>query len=304
VDVVVSGSHGLIGGALVADLRAHGDRAIVLARGTAAGSNQHGSDELRWDPAAGRIDAAGLEGVDAVVHLAGAGIADRRWNEARKRVVLESRVQGTTVLAAAIAGCQRPPPLLISASAVGVYGDRGDDELTEASAIGSGFLADLCRQWEAATGPAEQAGVRVVHARSGIVLTADGGALPRMALPFKFGAGGRLGSGRQWMSWITLVDEIAALRHLLTGDRRGPVNLTAPVPVTNREFTATLGRVLHRPAVLAVPSAALRFALGREMVDEMFLASARVLPRVLETDGFRYAHPDLDGALRAVFARH
>jgi uncharacterized protein (TIGR01777 family) len=293
VKVAVSGAHGLIGGALVDRLSRAGHDMVRLVR------VEPGPGEVRWDPGAGQIDAASLEGLDAAVHLAGVGIGDRRWNEAHKRRVLDSRVQGTGLLASALAALDRPPAALLSASAIGIYGDRGDEILTEESPTGTGFLAELCVRWEAATGPAERAGIRVVHLRSGIVQATSGGALGKQLPLFRFGLGGRLGSGRQYVSWISLHDEISAIEHALSTETlRGPANLTAPDPVTNAEYTAALGAVLHRPAALRVPRGALRLALGREMAAEMLLGGQRVLPAALEASGFRFEQPALPAALR------
>jgi hypothetical protein len=298
MDVVVSGSTGFIGSAVVDELRRGGDRAIRLVRPASAPVD---GPSVAWDVDAGSMDATGLEGVDAVIHLAGAGIGDRRWNAAHKRAVLESRVRGTELLARSLAGLARPPRVLVSASAVGYYGDRGDEVLTEQSTPGRGFLADVCRAWEAAAAPAAEAGIRVVHPRTGIVLARHGGVLPRMLLPFRFGAGGRVGSGRQWMSWIALSDEVDALLHLVRAEELvGGVNFTAPEPVTNADFAKAAGRALHRPAVLPAPAAALKLALGREMASELLLAGQRAVPARLEASGFKFRHPDLEGALAAV----
>jgi uncharacterized protein (TIGR01777 family) len=291
--IAVTGSHGFVGSGLVAQLRAQGDAVVPIVRGPG------GAGEVSWDPEAGTIDAAGLEGLDAVVHLAGAGVADRRWSPAYKRTIVDSRVSGTTTLATALAGLSDKPAVLISASAVGYYGERGDQVLDEGASVGTGFLADVCRQWEAATAPAEGAGIGVVTVRNGVVLSASGGALKKQLLPFRLGLGARLGSGRQYFSWISRTDHLAALNFLLHHDVRGPVNLTAPGVVTNAEFTRALGRALHRPAVLGVPAAALRLAAGREMADEFFLVSQRVEPAQLLSHGFTFAHPTLAEALPA-----
>jgi uncharacterized protein (TIGR01777 family) len=257
---------------------------------------------VRWDPAAGTIDAAGLEGVDAVIHLAGAGIGDKKWTPARKQLILESRTRGTDLLARTLAGLNRPPQRLLSGSAVGFYGNRGAEELTEASGPGNDFPAQVCVAWEAATAPAEEAGIRVVHLRSGIVLARQGGALGRMLLPFKLGLGGRIGSGEQYLSWITLDDHLGALRHLLAADDvSGPVNLTAPNPATNAEFTRALGAALHRPTVLPTPLFPLKVVFGAELVEAL-TEGQRVLPRLLEQRGYAFAHAQLDDALRAVVA--
>lgn len=299
MDVLVTGAHGLIGSALLPRLRADGHRVVRLVRGA-----PEGADDVRWDPAAGTIDAAGLEGVDAVVHLAGAGIGDKKWTPARKQLVLESRTQGTDLLARTLAGLGRPPKVLLSGSAVGYYGDRGAEELTEASAPGDDFPARVCVAWEAATAPAEAAGIRVVHLRTGIVLAAHGGALHRMLLPFRLGLGGRIGSGEQYLSWITLDDHVGALRHLLDDDdgARGPVDLTAPNPATNAEFTKALGAALHRPTPLPTPLLPLKALYGAELVDSLLVHGQRAFPRVLEQRGYVFEHPRLDDALRAVLA--
>ena len=291
--VVVTGSSGLIGSALVRALQARGDEVTRLVRRTPA------PGEARWNPEEGHIERGVLEGQDAVVHLAGVGIGDRRWSEEHKRAVLDSRVKGTTLIAETIAALTDKPRVLASASAMGYYGLRGDEVLTEDSAPGTGFLTEVCVQWEAATAPAEDAGVRVVHLRTGLVLSPDGGALKQMLLPFKMGLGGRIGNGRQWWSWISIEDEVGAIIHLIDGaDERGPVNLTAPNPVTNEQFTRTLNGVLRRPTLLPTPTFALRAMFGSEAVDEMFLGGQRVLPARLQADGYGFRHPDLEGALR------
>ncbi|CAN5851861.1 TIGR01777 family oxidoreductase [soil metagenome] len=276
MDVVISGSHGLIGQALVHSLEADGHRAIRLVRGDGGGS-ESGRASVRWDPANGEIDRAGLEGADAVVHLAGEGIADARWTDAHKRRVLESRTRGTTLLAEALADLDAKPKVLLSGSAVGYYGDRGDEELTETSPPGDLFLSEVCTAWEAATRPAADAGIRVACVRTGIVLSADGGALAKQLPLFKFGLGGKLGSGRQYQSWISIDDHIGALRCLLDHDVRGPVNLTAPAPVTNATFTDALGAVLRRPTFLPIPSFGPKLLLGSELAHELLFASQRVL---------------------------
>lgn len=295
MDVVVSGSSGLIGGALTTALAGAGHRVVRLTRGGGQGPGTHG-----WDPEAGTVDAAGLEGVGAVIHLAGEGIGARRWNEAHKARVLDSRVKGTTLLAETLIKLDRPPATWLSASAVGYYGDRGDESLTESSPPGTGFLADVCQAWEASTAPAQAAGIRVAHLRTGIVLSAQGGALAKMLRPFKLGAGGRMGSGRQWMSWISLADEVGAIVHLLGADGvRGPVNLTAPEPVRNADLAKALGRALHRPTVVPIPAFALRALLGAEMAQELLLAGQRVMPERLTASGYTFIHPDLASALPA-----
>ena len=297
--VLVSGSHGLIGSELVARLPGAGHESVRLVRGARAAPA-----EARWDVEAGTIDSGALDGVDAVVNLAGEGIAAHRWSADHKRRVLASRVEGTRLLAEAAAAAQPRPSVFVNASAIGYYGDRGEEELTEESAPGRDFLADVCRQWEAATGAAEAAGVRVVLLRSGIVLSPKGGALAKQLPLFRLALGGRLGSGRQWTSWISLDDEVGAILHSLGEEGvRGPVNATAPHPVTNAQFTRTLARVLRRPAVARVPGPALSAAMGAEMAKVMLLASQRVLPAKLDATGYRFRHRELDPALRALLGR-
>jgi uncharacterized protein (TIGR01777 family) len=263
------------------------------------------STEIGWDPAAGRHDAAALAPLDAVVHLAGAGIGDHRWTDEYKQLLLDSRVDGTTLLASKLAEVGADgPEVLISASAIGFYGDRGDELLDETSDGGPGFLADICRAWEASTAPAEAAGVRVAHIRTGLVLSGDGGALDwKMKLLFKLGAGGRLGSGRQWWSWISIGDEVRAIEHLLTSSLSGPVNLTAPSPVRNAEFVKALGRVLKRPAVVPVPSFGPKLLLGSELAKALLFDGQRVMPNALLGDGFTFDHTDVESALSAVLGR-
>ncbi|HEV7526949.1 MAG TPA: TIGR01777 family oxidoreductase [Acidimicrobiia bacterium] len=296
MDVAISGASGLLGSALAASLQADGHQVLRFKRGGITKD-----DEIGWDPDAGRIDAPALEGIDAVVHLAGEGIGEKRWSDVQKKRILTSRTTGTAILAAAVASRERKPSVLVSASAVGYYGDRGDEILTEASAPGEGFLADVCKAWEAETRPAADAGVRTVNVRTGIVLAKHGGALQRMLLPFRLGVGGRQGSGRQWMSWITLDDEVAALRAAIDDERlRGPVDLTAPNPVTNADFARALGRVLRRPTVLPTPMFPLKLRYGGELVDSLLLASQRVLPARLEAISFPFRYPVLQPALEAI----
>lgn len=300
MDVLVTGAGGFIGTALLPALVDAGYRPIRALRGAAV---PKGVDAIAWDPAAGTIDVASLEGLGAVVHLAGTGIGDRRWTRARKREILESRTRGTALLASALARLGRAPSVLVSASAVGYYGNRGDEVLTEASGPGEGFLADVCEEWEAAALPAVEAGIRLVTIRSGIVLGRGGGVLARLLTPFRLGLGGRVGDGRQWMSWITLVDEVRAILHALATDAlAGPVNLTAPSPVTNAELTTTLGAALHRPTKLPTPLPALRLRYGAELVRSLLLDGQRVLPEALQQSGFSFAHPTLEVGLRAVLA--
>ncbi len=292
VDVCLTGSHGLIGGALIPRLRADGHRVLRLVRGA-----PEGTDDVRWDPEAGTIDAAGLVGVDAFVHLAGAGIGDKKWTPERKQLVLESRTRGTGLLATTLAALDRKPSVLVSASAIGYYGNRGDEILTEDAAPGNDFGAQVCVAWEDATAPAADAGIRVARMRTGLVLAKQGGVLQRMLLPFKLGIGGRLGSGKQYMSWIALDDDISAILHLInTASLSGPVNLTAPNPVPNYEFTASLGRAVHRPTILPTPMFGLKVVYGGELVDTL-LGSQRVSSAKLQQSGFEFAHPALDGAL-------
>jgi uncharacterized protein (TIGR01777 family) len=295
MEIVVTGSSGLIGTALVAGLEADGHRVRRLVRRPA-----QGSDEVRWDPSAGQIDRDGLEGADGVVHLAGPGIGDKRWSEARKHDLREARVVGTTLLAESLADLDAKPPVLVSGSAIGYYGDRGDEKLTEKSKAGDDFLADLCRDWEGAAAPAAAAGIRVATIRTGIVLAPGGGALEKLLPLFKLGLGGRLGSGRQYWSWITIDDEVRAIRHLLEHDVSGPVNLTAPEPATNQEITSTLGEVLNRPTLFPVPRFGPKLILGGEATETFLYASQRVYPKVLEADGFTFTHPDVESALRAI----
>lgn len=300
MDVAITGSRGLVGTALVPALAQAGHRPARVVR-----THPVGSDEVGWDPDAGAIDAAGLEGIGAVIHLAGAGIGDKGWTPERKRLILESRTKGTDVLTRALAGLASRPSVLISASGVDYYGPHADEAVTEEAPSGSGFLADVCKQWEDATKPAADAGIRVVRIRTGPVLSADGGLLGRLLLPFRIGLGGRVGTGEQYMSWIALDDHVAAILHLLSrDDSAGPYNFTAPNPVTNREFTNVLGRVLHRPTRIPTPLLPLRLRYGSELVRELLLTGQRVLPKRLDETGFRFAFPTLEEALRAALDRH
>jgi uncharacterized protein len=294
--VVVTGSSGLIGQALCSHLAGSGHDVVRIVRRPV----RPGESALGWDPEASKIDADGLEGADAVVHLAGAGIGESRWSEARKQVLVESRTRSTGLLAGALAGLDRRPRVLVCASAIGIYGDRRDEILTEQSPAGDDFLASLCVRWEAEAAPVAEAGIRVVCARTGLVLSREEGALPKLLPLFKLGLGGRFGSGTQWWSWITLGDEIRAIEWLLENDVRGPVNLTAPNPVTNREFTRVLSAVLSRPARLPVPSFGPRLLLGTELADALLFTSARVRPAVLESSGFAFSHADLETGLRSM----
>lgn len=297
--IVVTGATGLIGTALVASLREAGHPVTRLVRGTPA------ADDARWDPSAGAIDESAIDGAWAIVHLAGEGIADQKWTDEHKRRVLDSRVVGTTLLAKTIASLETPPTSFVSGSAIGYYGDRGDEVLDETSPPGTGFLADVVRAWEASTAAVEGTGVRTVHLRTGIVLSTKGGALKQQLLPFKLGLGGRLGSGRQYLPWITLADEVSAIRFVLDNNTMsGPVNAVGPNPVANSVFTKALGKALHRPTLLPIPLFPIKARFGSEMVEEMLLSSARVTPSVLQHAGFRFANPDLDAALRYLLESH
>jgi uncharacterized protein len=293
--VAVTGASGLIGSALTRRLEADGHAVLRLVRHAPKGAG-----EARWDPASGQVDASALEGVDAVVNLAGENVGER-WTDERRRRIRQSRVDGTHLLATTLAGLPRKPKVLVNASAVGIYGDRGDERVDEMSAPGGGFLAEVVRDWEAATAPAAEAGIRVVLPRFGVVLTARGGALAKMLTPFRLGAGGTMGGGRQWMSWVSLDDAVNVLYLALVDERlSGPINVVADA-VTNEEFTRTLAKVLHRPALVPVPSFALKLAFG-EMARETILISQRVDHRMLTQLGYSFAHPELEGALRAAVA--
>jgi uncharacterized protein (TIGR01777 family) len=305
MNVLVSGSSGLIGSALVDRLLSERHSVVRLVRAPVPAASVAG--QVSWDPEAGTIDLPGLERAgpfDAAVHLAGAGIGDKRWSPARKQIILDSRTTSTGLLADSLLALTAPPPVLVSASAVGYYGIRGDEELTEASSTGTDFLAEVCRAWEGATAPAASGGIRTVMVRSGIVLSRSGGALAKQLPLFRVGLGGPMGSGRQFRSWITLDDEVSVLlRGIEDSDLSGPVNATAPVPATDRELAKAMGRALRRPAVAAVPAPALRLALGKEMAEELVLGGQRVLPAALTARGFAFAHADLDEALASVLAR-
>ncbi|MFE1755405.1 TIGR01777 family oxidoreductase [Streptomyces anandii] len=291
--IAVAGASGLIGSALVRSLAADGHEVVRLVRRSA-----RGEDEVCWDPDGQYVDAAGLAGCDAVVNLAGAGVGDRRWTDAYKREIRDSRVLGTAALAEAAASLDTPPRVFVSGSAIGFYGDTGGRAVDEDAPPGDGFLPRLCVEWEEAAAPAQEAGIRTVFARTGLVVARGGGAWGRLFPLFKAGLGGRLGSGAQYWSFIALHDEVAALRHLLdTEGLSGPVNLTAPEPLTNREITAAMGRVLGRPAPFAVPAPVLRAVLG-EMAGDV-LGSARVVPKRLLESGFSFAFPRIEDAVRA-----
>lgn len=295
--IAVTGSSGLIGSALTRSLRADGHDVVKLVRRAPAGP-----EEVRWDPHRGTVDTGGLEGCAAVVHLAGAGIGDRRWTGSRKKELVDSRVLGTGAVARAAASLDTAPRVLVSASAIGVYGDTGDRYVDEDSPAGTGFLAELCQEWEAAADPARAAGIRTVHTRTGLVVAKGGGAWGKLFPLFKAGLGGRLGDGRQFWSFIALHDEVAAIRYALQdAELAGPVNLTAPEPLTNREITAVMGRMLRRPTVAAVPESVLRLVLG-ELAQDV-VGSQRVRPkRLLESD-FRFAFPEIDQAVGAALGQ-
>jgi len=297
--ILVSGSHGLVGKALTHSLTNDGHEVVRLVRR----ERNFGSLEVEWYPDQGRIDAAHLEGIDAVIHLAGDNIAGSRWTTQKKRTIRESRVQGTSLLSDTLASLSRPPSVFISASAIGFYGDRGDELLSEKSLPGKDFLANVCIDWEAATISAAEQGIRTTHARFGIILDAREGALAKMLPPFRAGIGGKIGAGNQWMSWVALDDVVAALKFLLAdGTIQGPVNVVAPNPVTNAEFTTTLARVLSRPAILPMPAFAARLAFG-EMADALLLAGQKVEPAVLEDNGFLFSWPTLEPAMKHILNR-
>jgi len=297
MQIAVSGSSGLVGSALLPFLTTGGHRVTRLVRKAAGG------DEVAWDIAQGVKELPRLEGVDAVVHLAGENIAAGRWTAARKEEIRRSRVEGTRRLSESLARLSRRPKVLVSASAVGFYGNRGNEILHEDSTPGRDFLAQVCRDWEAATEPASRAGIRAVQLRFGMILSPAGGALKKMLLPFKLGAGGRIGSGTQYVSWIAIDDAVGAIHHaIVTESLQGPVNGVAPTPVSNAEYTRTLARVLSRPAIAPMPAFAARLAFG-EMADALLLASQRVMPSRLQATGYRFRHPELEGALRHLLGR-
>ncbi|MGV9567434.1 TIGR01777 family oxidoreductase [Streptomyces sp. NPDC003480] len=295
--IAVAGASGLIGSALVRSLAADGHEVVRLVRRSTRGEN-----EVCWDPEGQYVDATGLIGCDAVVNLAGAGIGDRRWTDAYKKTLRDSRVLGTAALAEAVASLPEPPRVFVSGSAIGYYGETGDRAVDETAPPGDGFLPSLCVEWEEAAAPAQEAGVRTVFARTGLVVAREGGAWGRLFPLFQAGLGGRMGDGRQYWSYIALHDEVAALRHLIDrDDLSGPFNLTAPRPLTNREITDAMGRVLHRPTLFPVPASALRLVLG-EMSGDV-LGSARVVPERLLESGFSFAFPGIEEALRAALER-
>lgn len=295
--VAITGSSGLVGSALSTRLRADGHDVVPVVR------REPADDEIGWSPADGVIDDHAFEGIDAVVHLAGAGIADHRWTDEYKRTILQSRTRGTALVSEAIASAENGPAVLLSGSAIGYYGTSPDAEFDESSPPGEGFLPEVCVQWERATALAEEAGTRVVQLRTGIVLSAEGGALAKQLPLFKLGLGGKMAGGRPWQSWISIDDEVGAIVHLLRSEHRGPANLTAPAPVRNGEFTETLGDVLGRPTVLPIPRFGPQLLLGSELAENLLFTGQKVLPRVLLDDGYEFRHPDLETALRAVLDR-
>jgi uncharacterized protein len=295
--IVISGASGLIGTALTKHLVGDGHTVTCLVRRVAS------TGEITWDPGRGQLEPAALDGCDAVINLSGAGIGDKRWTDEYKRELVDSRLRTTELLATTMAGLDQRPSVLLSGSAIGWYGSRGDERLDESSTPGTDFLSNLCQQWESATAAAEAAGTRTVHLRTGIVLSADGGALKKQLPLFKIGLGGRFGDGHQWQSWVSIDDEVRAITHLLTADVRGPVNLTAPNPVTNADFTSTLAKAVHRPAVVPVPMFGPKLLFGSELVEALLLSSQRVLPTALQRSGYEFVHPTLDVALGAVLNR-
>ena len=295
--IVISGASGLIGTQLVTSLKSSGHEVVQLVRRSAA------AGQIMWDPKSGKLDPASLEGCDAVIHLSGAGIGDKRWSDAYRREILVSRTATTLLLANTIASLQRKPSVFLSGSAIGIYGARGDEQLTETSAHGTGFLADVCEQWEAAAKPAIDAGVRTVFLRTGIVLSPKGGALKKLLPLFRLGVGGKFGNGKQWQSWISMDDEVASIIHLLTANVSGAVNLTAPQPVTNAEFTKVLARVVKRPAIVPVPTFAPKILLGGELADALLFTGQRVMPQALTASGYVFKHSTLESALRSLLTK-
>lgn len=301
--IVVTGSTGLIGTALVPALVARGHEVVRLVRQTAAGAAGANVSDSVWHPERGEIDAAALAGCDAAVHLAGENISEGRWTDEKKRRIIDSRRQGTRLIAETLARMTPRPRALVSASASGYYGDRGDEVLTEDSAAGKNFVAEVCREWESAAEPARAAGIRTVNLRFGIVLSGEGGALSKMLTPFKLGVGGKIGGGAQYYSWIAIDDALGVILHALEDESlSGPVNTVSPQPLRNSEFTAVIGRVLGRPTIFPVPAFAARLAFG-EMADELLLASTRVEPAKLRAVGFAFKHPTLEGALRHLLGK-
>ena len=294
MNILISGASGLIGTELSSHLERAGHRVTRLVRRPA------GTNEILWNPAQGQLDPASIEGTEAVIHLSGASIGDKRWTNSYKKEILESRTLSTSLLARTIASLNKKPEVFLSGSAIGIYGARDDTALDEASTLGDSFLADVCKQWESAATPAIQAGIRTVFIRTGIVLTPKGGALKKQLPLFKVGLGGKFAGGKQWQSWITLDDEVRAIEFLLKAQISGAVNLTAPNPVTNSEFTSTLARVLHRPALLPIPSFGPKLLLGGELAESLLLTGQRVIPSVLIANGFTFSHDHLEEALRSL----
>ena len=293
--ILISGSSGLIGTAATTALKSDGHNVVHLVR---PGKTTNPGD-IQWDPMRATVDVAGLEGIDVVIHLSGAGIADGRWTEERKQLLRSSRIDTTRVLVDSLSRLKQKPRLLIVASAIGYYGSRGDEILTESSATGTDFLALVCRDWEAEASRAAERGIRTVMLRFGVVLSGKGGALPKMLPPFKLGVGGRLGSGQQWMSWIAIEDVLGIIRHAIANEQvSGPVNLVAPNPVRNEEFTRLLAGMLHRPAIFSAPAFVLRLAMG-EMADAVLLSSDRVKPEKMLAAGYKFRFEILEPALRA-----
>jgi len=295
--IVISGASGLIGTQLVAKLSNSGHEVVRLVRRSPK------SGEIQWNPKSGTLDAAALEGADAVIHLSGAGIGDKRWSTSYRKEILDSRTDTTALLAKTIASLTRKPSVFLSGSAIGIYGARNDEQLTEVSTHGTGFLAEVCEQWEAAAKPAVDAGVRTVYLRTGIVLSPKGGALKKLLPLFKLGVGGKFGNGKQWQSWISIDDEIGAIEHLLTANVSGAVNLTAPNPVTNAEFTKVLASVLKRPAIVPVPTFAPKIVLGGELADALLFTGQRVIPAALNASGYSFKHSTLESALRSLLSK-
>jgi uncharacterized protein (TIGR01777 family) len=295
--IVISGASGLIGTQLVAKLSSSGHEVIRLVRRSPK------SGEIQWNPKSGTLDAAALEGTDAVIHLSGAGIGDKRWSAAYRKEILDSRTDTTALLAKTIASLSRKPSVFLSGSAIGIYGARNDEQLTEVSTHGTGFLAEVCEQWEAAAKPAVDTGVRTVYLRTGIVLSPKGGALKKLLPLFKLGVGGKFGNGKQWQSWISIDDEIGAIEYLLTANVSGAVNLTAPNPVTNAEFTKVLAAVLKRPAIVPVPTFAPKILLGGELADALLFTGQRVIPAALNASGYTFKHTTLESALRSLLSK-
>lgn len=293
--ILITGASGLIGQALTKQLNATGHTTVAAVR-----REPRRNDEVQWNPATGEMSPSAFDGIEAVVHMAGAGIGDKRWTDSYKMEILQSRTLGTALLADTMASLATKPSVFLSGSAIGIYGVRDDSELGEDAAIGTGFLADVCRDWEAASASASAAGIRTVLLRTGIVLSPKGGALKKQLPLFKLGLGGKFGNGKQWQSWISITDEVNAIIHLLTSNLSGAVNLTAPNAVTNAEFTRVLASVVSRPAILPIPSFGPKLLLGGELADALLFTGQRVVPKALVADGFHFAHPTLDVALRAL----